>query len=129
MWSSLKNYSDGATLAVRVVLGLLFLDLHAWPSLRLALDAVLHPGKHHGIAAFVIHPIFSIAEALACILIIIGLWTRPAALLLGLVVLFFSTNGLHSFDLHHVGEREIALLLLFVMLFFGGAGKYSFDKT
>src|SRR5262249_49148165 len=71
-----------------------------------------------------------IAESICSILLIIGLATRPAALLLAstMAVAFVKVHGLALKGEH---SRELAFIYLagFVAILLGGPGKFSVDAT
>jgi len=129
MWSSLKNSSDAALLFVRAVLGLLFLCFHAWPKLYAQVVYWGPHGTHHAIGQAILHTIVAIAESLASVFLILGLWTRPACLVFVLLI----GNVLFTAMTTHGGiaaaESIIELFLLLVVIFFAGPGRFSFDKA
>jgi putative oxidoreductase len=129
MWSSLKNYSDAALLFVRVALGILLLSLHAWPRLVGAF-AIWGHHSHHSFWSGVWSTVFAVVETLACILLILGRWARPACLVLGIFVALALPGGLwHGVAAHSDRELDLILLLLYATLFFVGPGRFSFDKS
>lgn len=129
MWSSLKNYSDGALLVTRVLLGILLVCLHGWPLLAGGIGG----WRGHGIPelrlAFL--PTFwgfliGLIVALACVLLILGLFFRPSALLLFCVAALAVAEGFtgawgRSLD-------GLVLALFFLCLLFAGPGRFSLDK-
>jgi len=131
MWSGLKNSSDGALLFIRSMLGFLVLWLHGWPKLAAGIGAwrrysinelhiTLWPGFWGFLATF--------AQTAGCVLIIIGLWFRPSALLLVLIMALAAVADYVSGGLAR-SAHALELGLFFLCLLFVGPGKYSFDKS
>jgi putative oxidoreductase len=130
MWSALKNYSDGALLFVRVILGSLVIWLHGWP--KLAAGA----GAWRSYAVKELHislwPTFwgflaTFAQTAGCALLILGLFFRPSALLLVIFITLAAVADYTSGGLRHAaGAMELDLF--FLCLLFVGPGKFSFDK-
>ncbi len=130
MWSSLKNYSDGALLVCRAGLGILLLCLHGWPILAGGLSG----WRSHGIATLRLGvlPTFwgflvGLLVALACVLLIVGLFFRPAVLLLLCVAAFAVLEGFTGAWLRSLDG--LVLALFFLCLLFVGPGRFSFDKS
>jgi putative oxidoreductase len=132
MWSVLKNYSDGALLFLRIVLGSFFLYMHGWPLLAGGIRRWREVGgtmRHVGIT---MAPAFwgfmaACSESLGCLLFIIGFAFRPSCLMLMLTLTVlaiakYSTSSLSTAELY------IDLALVFFTLMFIGPGKFSFDK-
>jgi putative oxidoreductase len=130
MWSSLKNYSDGALLCVRVALASIIIWVNGWP--KLAGGVVKWKAfavKEMGLTLWpaIWGFVGSMAETLGCALIILGLFFRPSTLLL--VIIF----GLVAFvDLRAGGigkaSHALELTFFFLLLLFVGPGRFSIDK-
>ena len=138
MWSSLKNYSDGALLFLRLSLGTLCLYVYGWPALAGGLGRWKLMGvtmKHVGIT---FAPTFwgftaAMAESLGCLLLILGFLFRPTCLVLFLVLLVIvvaeieaSRSGIFSTFAREPNAIQLALFVLTLM--FIGPGKFSVDK-
>ncbi|MDB6150559.1 MAG: DoxX family protein [Chthoniobacter sp.] len=130
MWSALKNYSDSVLLIVRVSLGAIILWLHGWPKLAGGIGA----WKSYAIKELHISfwPVFwgflaTFAQTVGCTLLILGLFFRPSALLLTLLMLFVAAA---DYTAGGVGRaaHAIELFLFFLCLLFVGPGRFSFDK-
>ena len=132
MWSSLNKYSDLALLFLRIAIGSLMIWLQGWPNLARGLGRWKQLGgamKHLGITFL---PqmwgfIAAFSESVGCVFFILGLFFRPAALLLGLTMVIAAimevrVNGWGR--AHHA----LNLAILFFTLLFVGPGKYSVDK-
>ena len=121
--------SASAALGVlRVWLGLSMLLLHGWGKLAtFAATAAQFPdplgiGGHASLALTVL------AEAFCSALLVLGLFTRLAALVLVIEfsVAFWLVHG-HALTGAHSGEPAFLYLAGFVALFLGGAGCCSLD--
>lgn len=139
MWSSLKNYSDGALLFVRLVMGSLCLYIYGWPALAggvthwRAMGATM---KHIGITFAPTFWGFTAActESLGILLIMIGVLFRPSCLVLLLTLIVIvaaqceaSRTGIFSTWARDPQEVELAFFVLLLM--FIGPGKFSVDKA
>lgn len=130
MWSALKNYSDGILLFVRVTLGLIILWLHGWPKLAGGLGAwrsyalkELHISFWPGFWGF----LATFAQTAGCALLILGLFFRPSALLLAIIMALVALADYTSGGFIRAAHA-IELWLFFLLLLFVGPGKFSFDK-
>jgi len=130
MWSALKNHSDAALLFVRVTLGFLIIWLHGWPKLAGGISAwrryavnELHVSAWPSFWGF----IATFAQTAGCVLLILGLFFRPSALLL---VIFMALVALADYTSGGLARSAHALELglFFFCLLFVGPGKFSFDK-
>ena len=126
--SFLPQSADLGLLVLRISLGLSMLLLHGWAKLQnfqslapkfLSLFG-LPPQVCLGLAVF--------AEAACSILLVIGLFTRFAALNLAvtMAVAFFIAHG-GAFSGEKSGELAFVYLTGYATLFFAGAGKFSAD--
>jgi putative oxidoreductase len=74
-----------------------------------------------------------LGEALAAVLVILGLATRPAAFLLGFTMVVAAFNILHDApwflgpDAPMAREPALLFLIPMISIIFSGAGAYSFD--
>ena len=123
--ASLPNQVSLAVLILRLSFGFLMIP-HGYDKLQEFLaghhdfpDPIhVSPVVSHGLTVF--------AEFFCSILIVLGLFTRPAlVILLGCMIIV--TFSIHGND--PLGDKEHALLYLFAYLaiFLTGAGKYSID--
>ncbi len=131
MWSALKNYSDGMLLFVRVTLGMIIIWLYGWPKLaggagawrRYALQELhvtLWPEFWGFLATF--------AQTAGCALLILGLFFRPSALLLAIIMALVAIADYTSGGFVRAAHAT-ELLLFFLLFLFVGPGKFSFDKS
>lgn len=68
------------------------------------------------------------AESAGAVLIIIGLFTRPTALVLAFTMLIAFITHLTNGDGIIKASHSLELLFIFIALAITGAGKYGFDK-
>lgn len=123
--ASLPNQVSLAVLILRLSFGFLMIP-HGYDKLQAFLA-----GKHDfpdplHVSPMVSHGLTVFAEFFCSILLILGLFTRPALIiLLGcMAIISFSIHGADP-----LGDKEHALLYLFAYLaiFLIGAGKYAVD--
>ena len=130
MWSNLKNYSDAVLLFVRVALAAIIIWVNGWPKLAGGAAAwKTFAVKEMGLTLWpaVWGFIAAMGQTVGCFLLIIGLFSRPSALLLFLIsalVAFvdYQAKGLGS------ATHALELALLFLLLVFIGPGRFSVDK-
>ncbi len=128
MWSSLKNYSDAALLLIRVSLAILLLRCHILARVMAAFGLWSHHGKHFSTMGAIWATSEALLQVLACLLLILGLWTRPAALLLTVFAGMAAAAEFHAHGLF-AAEAALRLCLLLIAFFFIGAGRFSLDKN
>lgn len=121
--------TDLALLALRVWLGLSIACLHGWGKLQGLLSGTSKFPDILGIGATPALALAVFAEFFCALLLVLGLWTRLAALMLviTMAVAFFMAHGA---KLSGQGNGELAFIYLagFVTLLLAGAGKFSVDK-
>jgi putative oxidoreductase len=126
----LPRSADFGLLVLRIWLGAAMAVLHGWGKF-----AALVNGKNMfenaiiGIPPWPAFILTTFAEFVCAILLVLGLWTRFAALFLivTMAVAFFVAHGA---KLSGPGSGEMAFLYLggFVAILFAGAGKFSVDR-
>ncbi|HLO62509.1 MAG TPA: DoxX family protein [Azonexus sp.] len=121
--------SDLALLTLRVALGLSMALLHGWGKLS---NLIAGTSKFPDILGIGSTPALLLAiwaEFFCSLLLVFGLWTRLAALMLAttMSVAFFMAHGA---KLSGPGNGELAFVYLigYVTLLVAGAGKYSVDR-
>ncbi len=132
MWSSLGNYRDCALLFLRLALGIFYTWTHGWSQLAGGPSAWKHTGlamKHIGIS---FAPTFwgflaALAATGAIGFVILGLFFRPACLLIFLTLLVAASITIESVGIPR-SSHTIELAILVLSLIFIGPGKYSVDK-
>lgn len=120
---------DGALFVLRVWLGLSMILLHGWGKLNGLLSGTSKFPDILGIGATPALAMAVFAEFLCSLLVIVGLWTRLASLMLVITmsVAFFVAHGA---KLSGPGNGELAFVYLagYVVLLLAGAGKFSVDR-
>ena len=121
--------ADVALLVLRVWLGLAMALLHGWGKL---VNLISGSSKFPDILGIGSTPALALAvfaEFFCSILLILGLWTRLAALLL-LITMSVAFFMAHGAKLAGQGNGELAFIYLagYVVLLLAGAGKFSVDK-
>jgi putative oxidoreductase len=120
---------DLALLTLRVALGLSMALLHGWGKLS---NLIAGTSKFPDVLGIGSTPALVLAigaEFFGSLLLILGLWTRLAALMLTITmsVAFFVAHGA---KLSGQGNGELAFVYLigYLTLLVAGAGKFSIDK-
>lgn len=121
---------DFGLLLLRIWLGAAMAILHGWVKVAsLVSGKNLFQNAIIGIPPWPAFVLATFAEFVCAVLLVIGLWTRFAALFLiaTMSVAFFVA---HNMVLSGPGSGEIAFLYLggFLTILFAGAGKFSVDK-
>lgn len=100
---------------------------HGIPKLMRVLDGNLGFGDPLGLGPASSLLLVTFAEAICAFFILIGLWTRVAAipLIINFIVVVFVA---HADDPFGNKEKGVFFLISFIVLFLTGAGKYSLDK-
>ena len=128
--SSLLN-EDVGKLILRISIAGLML-FHGYYKLSHGVDKIAAGLVKSGLPEFLAYGVY-VGEVILPILIILGLFTRLAALGMGMTMVFaiFLVFSEKIFMLNNHGAPVIELpllyLLLSIVIFFIGAGKYSFD--
>jgi putative oxidoreductase len=120
---------DLALLVLRIWLGLSMALLHGWGKLANLIGGTSKFPDILGIGAMPALGLAIFAEFFCSLLLVVGLWTRLAALALVITmsVAFFIAHGA---KLSGSGSGELAFVYLagYFVLLLAGAGKFSFDK-
>ena len=124
----LPSSTGVALCALRLWLGLSMLLLHGWGKLSGFSQMAAHFPDPLGIGSHASFALTVLAEALCSALLVLGLFTRLAALTLAseLGVAFTLIHG-HVLSGEHSGELAFIYLAGFVALFIGGGGCCSLD--
>lgn len=131
--SSLHIRKDVGILIIRVAIGLSMLVFHGIPKLMLGTSNWENIGSAmHKIGITFATSFWGFAavatECVGSIFIIIGLFTRPTALVLAFTMLIAFIFHLSKGDTLVVASHALELLFVFVALAITGAGKYSIDR-
>ena len=130
----LSQYRDIGLLFLRLGIGSMMI-LHGWPKLAGGIEAWEKLGRAMGHLGITLFPVFwgfsaAMTETLGGLLIVIGLWFRPATILMSFnfivatVLLYKTSPGDFT-----TWSRPAEMLILFFSLIFIGAGKYSVDRS
>jgi putative oxidoreductase len=127
-----SKYQDAALLLARIGIGLSFVILHGWRKLiggPERWESVGGAMKNFGIDYL---PVFwgfmaAFSEAIGGLLIILGLFFRPAALLILITMIVAATRHISSGDPLSKIAHPIELGLVMVLFLVIGSGKYSLD--
>lgn len=131
--SFLSAYKDAALLVTRVVVGLYFVFVHGLPKLQGGPERWERVGGALSNLGIDFWPQFfgfmaGFTEFVGGILIILGLWFRPATLMISVVLLVATIQKITGegwFASAHPAE----VMMLMIVFAFVGAGKYSVDKS
>lgn len=131
--SSLGKYKDIGILVMRVGLGLAFMVLYGYPKLTGGPDMWKAVGGAMNNVGIDYYPVVwgflaAITEALGGLLILLGLFFRPASLLISCTMLVAGMNHLAAGDGWTGASHSLELMVVFIALVFIGPGKYSVDK-
>jgi putative oxidoreductase len=125
----LPRSPDLALLLLRVWLGLAMCSLHGWGKLLNFINGTAKFGDPIGIGQTPSLLLVILAEFFCSLLLVLGLWTRLAALLLAVTmsVAFFIAHGA---KLSGPGNGELAFIFLagFVTLVLAGGGRFALDR-
>lgn len=130
--SNLGRYKDAGLLILRVGLGAMMI-FHGYPKIIGGPEGWAQLGASTKYVGINFLPTFwglmaALAEGLGGVLIILGLWFRPAAIFLMLNMIVASAMHLGKGDLLSDASHAIELAFVFAGLIFIGPGKYSVDK-
>ena len=126
--SFVPSSADVALLLLRVWYGLPLLIIHGWPKLMTFSEKAGQFPDPLGVGPRNSLILALIGEVLCSALLVVGLFTRVAALgaAIAMGVAFW---GVHHLSLtgEHNGELAYVYLGVFLALFFAGAGRFSLD--
>ena len=129
--SSLNRYRDFGLLILRVGLGIMFI-LHGWPKIKGGPEGWTQLGAAMGNLGVTFAPVFwgfmaALTEFGGGILLVLGLATRPAALMMAFNMLVATMFHLNKGDGVMGAAHAIEDGVAFLAIFFLGAGRYSVD--
>ena len=126
-----SNYHSSGLLILRIIGGLMMVYNHGWGKITAGPEKWNRLG--HALTDFIGLEFLSIffgfmaafSESVCALLIVIGLFTRPASILLFFTMFVAIMN--HIID-NEMPELAIMYCLLSLVLIVSGPGYYSFDK-
>src|SRR5262245_58011674 len=123
----LSSFQPLGLLIVRVALGLIFL-IHGYPKLTRSATAMQSMFVQHGLPAQLVY-VAGVLETFGGVLLILGLFARPAALLLAIEmgVAILKVHSSHGIMALHEYEFPLALGTACLALATVGAGVLSTD--
>lgn len=118
-------------LILRIGIGIAFF-FHGLPKIMGGTEAWIGIGGTMGILGINFAPTFwgfmaAFAETAGGLLLVLGLFLRPAALILIFNMIVALSMHFHAGDSFMVYSHALEALIIFISLFISGAGKYSFD--
>lgn len=131
--SRTNSSKDIGLLILRVVIGICMIAFHGLPKLIGGPEKWEKIGLAMGNLGINFWPSFwgfaaAMTESVCALFLIIGLWSRPNALLLAFTMLIAAITHLIKGDGLSVASHAIELLAVCVTLFLTGPGRYSIDK-
>jgi putative oxidoreductase len=131
MESNSSKAQNIGILILRLGIGLAFIFFHGWSKLTGGPDTWTALGQTMGLFGIHFYPTFwgfasACAEFIGGILILLGLYFRPATFFLTLNMLVASVSVIHRGSPSYNYPIEIGIVIL--SLFFIGPGKYSLDN-
>ncbi len=128
----LGRYRNTGLLLLRVGLGVMFIT-HGFPKLAGGPDGWHKLGGTMQVVGIHFAPTFwgfmaAVAETFGGFLLIVGLFFRPACLLILTTMLIATTMHLTKGDGLGIASHPIEMAIVFFCLLFIGPGKYSVDK-
>lgn len=128
----LSKHSDAGILILRVGIGIAFVFTHGWAKISGGPEMWTKIGGAMAHIGITFAPTFwgfmaSISEFGGGILLIFGLFTRPAAAFMAFTMVIASSQHLMKLDPWARAIYPMEMFSVFMALIFLGAGKYSID--
>jgi len=128
----LNNHKDMGLLLLRIGVGLSFIFTHGGPKIAGGpelWEKIGHVMSNYGITFL---PLFwglmaTLSEFAGGILVLLGLYTRTAAVFMAFTMLTAFINHLSRHDPWGVVSHPVEMLAVFLCLIFLGAGRYSLN--
>ncbi len=123
---------DAAKLLLRLMLGALVL-LHGIAKMQSGIDSIIDAVANAGLPPLLAYGVF-IGEVVAPLMLIVGWWTRPAALaiVVNMIVAIALMHGADMATLSRTGgwaiELQVSYLVVALAIALLGAGRFAFDK-
>ncbi len=131
--SPLSKQKNFGLLVFRIAIGAIMLIFHGYPKLIGGPSTWEGVGGSMGYLGINFLPVFwgfmaMAIELVGGLLIILGLWHRPASFLLMLTMIVAYIHHTAAGDGWGVAEKPFILIFVFFVMIFTGPGKYSVDK-
>ena len=133
MWSFLSRNRDAGLLVLRLGLAVVFIWAHGWPKLAGGSEkwtklggAMQHVGIHFWPVVWGF--LAALAETLGAFLVGIGLFFRPACLMLAITMTIAAISESSGKGTWRDAAHAIEVGIVFLSLMFIGPGKYSVDR-
>jgi len=128
-----KSKTDLGLFIIRAVIGLTMIAFHGLPKLMGGPETWTAIGKSmQNLGINFLPTVFGfsagIVETVGSLLLILGLWTRPASILLALTMCVAAANHLAKGDGLSGASHAIEFLAIYVAFAIMGLGKLSIDK-
>jgi putative oxidoreductase len=132
--NSLERNQDIGLFILRLTVGLAFGLIFGLPKIEAGPVLWEQIGAATANLGFSFAPTFwgfmaSLSEFGGGILLVLGLFVRPAALLMGITMIFATVHHMTAQDQWYNTITPLVYLSIFILLFFTGAGKYSLDAV
>jgi len=129
----LNKYREGALLFLRIGLGIMFI-IHGAPKMLGGPDRWASLGKSISYMGIYGYPTFwgfmaAFSECFGGIFLILGVFFRPACILLTLTMIVATTMLFRTEKKFLTYSRPLELAIVFASLVVIGPGKYSIDKN
>ncbi len=128
----LNKYSDAGILFLRIGIGFAFIFVHGWGKIMGGPELWGKIGGSMANMGITFAPVFwgfmaSISEFGGGILILLGLFTRPASAFMAFTMLVAFMQHTSKLDPWNRAIYPMEMFAVFMALLFIGAGKYSID--
>lgn len=128
----LNKYSDAGILFLRIGIGFAFIFVHGWGKIMGGPELWGKIGGSMANLGITFAPVFwgfmaSISEFGGGILILLGLFTRPASAFMAFTMLVAFMQHTSKLDPWNRAIYPMEMFAVFMALLFIGAGKYSID--
>src|SRR5690606_15176708 len=125
----MNNKKDFGLLILRIVVGLTMFAFHGFPKMAGGPELWEKIGSSMGNLGLHFLPTFwgfsaALVETVGAVLVILGLWNKPASLLLAFTMLIAFITHLMNGDGMARASHAVELCAVFLTLFFTGPGKY-----
>jgi putative oxidoreductase len=126
------RYKDFGVSLIRVGLGITFISVHGLPKITGGPEQWARTGKAMGNIGITFYPEFwgfmaGITELIGGLLLVLGLFVRPASAFIAFVLVMAVTQHFVRLDPWNRVIYPVEMLSAFIAFIFIGAGKYSID--